>query len=56
MMADFKQVLQVATDGYWKRDDYPPFALAAADDRRRWNNYMNKINDELDAKDGKGGP
>ncbi len=49
-MADFKKVLQTANDGYSLRSDYPPFELAAWDDRSAWSAYLNKINDELDAE------
>ena len=48
-MAEFKKVLQIAHDGYTKRDDYPPFALAPWDDRPRWTAYLEKIDAELEA-------
>ena len=47
-MADFKKVLEIAKDGYGRRLDYPPYAVAPWDDRNRWNAYLNDINDELD--------
>ncbi len=47
-MADFKEVLKKAQDGYHNRDDYPPYALVSWDDRRRWNRYLEKINEELE--------
>ena len=50
MMADFSEVLKVAQEGYRKRDDYPPYALASWDDRTRWTAYLKKINEELDKR------
>jgi hypothetical protein len=47
-MADFKKVLQAAHDGYGHRKDFPPFAIAPWDDRTRWNEYLQTINDEMD--------
>ena len=52
-MADFKQVLKVAHEGYHNRDDYPPYALVPWDDRLRWTTYLEKINEELDEADSK---
>lgn len=49
-MAEFKEVLRKAHDGYHNRNDYPPFALASWDDRNRWCEYLEKINEELDKK------
>jgi len=49
-MAEFKDVLETARMAFHNRDDYPPFALAAWDDRNRWSKYLEKINDELDKK------
>lgn len=34
-------------NGYHDREDYPPFALAAWDDRNRYRAYVFKIIDEL---------
>jgi hypothetical protein len=47
-MADFKEVIKKANDGYHNRDDYPPYAIASWDDRNRWIAYLEKINKELD--------
>ena len=52
-MAAFKQVLYTAQAGYHTREDYPPFALAPWDDRRRWTDYLKKIAAELDAAQAK---
>lgn len=49
-MAEFKEVLEKAQDGYHDREDYPPFALTSWDDRTKWNKYLEKINEELDKK------
>ena len=49
-MADFKEVLKAANDGYHNRSDYPPFAISVWDDRILWSDYLTKINDELDSK------
>ena len=48
-MAEFSEVIKVAHQGYSHRDDYPPYALASWDDRKRWTDYLTKINLELDA-------
>lgn len=34
-------------NGYHDREDYPPFALAAWDDRNRYRKYVFKIMDEF---------
>lgn len=47
MMADFEDVMKAADDGYHNRDDYPPYAIMAWDDRKRWREYVEKINKEL---------
>lgn len=47
-MAEFKEVLKKAQDGYHDRKDYPPFALMSWTDRSKWNEYLKKINEELD--------
>ena len=49
-MAGYKVGLNKALDGYGKRDDYPPYAIAPWDDRARWRAYMEIINAELDAE------
>lgn len=46
-MADFETVLKTADTGYHNRDDYPPYAVVSWEDRRRWREYMIKINKEL---------
>ena len=43
------EVIKVAHEGYSRRNDYPPYALASWDDRKRWTDYLTKINLELDA-------
>ena len=48
-MAEFSEVIKVAREGYSRRNDYPPYALASWDDRKRWTDYLTKINLELDA-------
>ena len=47
-MAEFSKVIKIAHDGYWERNDFPPYALASWDDRKRWTDYLMKINMELD--------
>ena len=47
-MAEFKEVLKIANEGYHERNDYPPYALVSWEDRNKWNKYLEKINDELD--------
>ena len=47
-MAEFKEVMEKAQDGFHDRGDYPPFALMSWDDRNKWNKYLEKINDELE--------
>ena len=48
-MAEFSEVIKIAHEGYSHRNDYPPYALASWDDRKRWTDYLTKINLELDA-------
>lgn len=45
-----EQVIQTANDGYHRRDDYPPYAMAPWDDRLRWSDYLKKIIAEEFAK------
>ena len=48
-MADFKEVLQKANDGYHQRSDYPKYEIHPWDDRVMWSRYLTLINDEMDA-------
>lgn len=44
---DFIQKIKLEIDGgYHKREDYPPYALMAWDDRTRYRQYIFKILDE----------
>ena len=47
-MAEFSEVIKIAREGYSDRNDYPPYALSPWDDRKRWTDYLTKINLELD--------
>ena len=55
-MAEFSEVIKIANEGYSHRDDYPPYALASWDDRKRWTDYLTKINLELDNAKAKASP
>ena len=49
-MAEFEEVLKVANEGRYNRDDFPPCTLLGWDDRQFWNAYLSKINTELESK------
>lgn len=47
-LLDFiEKVKKEIDDGYHKRDDYPPYAIASWDDRNRYRQYIFKILDEV---------
>jgi|TARA_Y100000034_G_scaffold131007_1_gene190797 hypothetical protein len=43
-MADFREVLRVSALAT------VPYAITPTDDRRRWQEYLTRINDELDTR------
>ena len=42
-----EKIKRAIDDGYHNRDDYPPFAIMAWDDRSRYRKYVYKIMDEF---------
>lgn len=46
-----ERIIERAHRGYHDRKDYPPYAIAAWDDRRRWSEYIVKIANEIEAED-----
>ena len=36
-------ILNAISNGYHNRNDYPPFALSAIEDRQRFSNYVSKV-------------
>lgn len=41
------KIVNAANDGYLKREDYPPYAVAPWDDRRRWSEYIRRVAAEV---------